>query len=220
MKKFTIIDLAALLIWAAPVIYLLVIYSSLPATIAIHFGVDGKPNGYSERTTIFVIQGLLSGVAAFLFLLMRYLPALDPKYKAKYGEQTYQKLAFGLLLFISVVSFLIIDSAAVGKMRSDNFVFVLVSLLFVFLGNLMYNVKPNYFVGIRTPWTLENEDTWKATHRLAAKLWVIGGLILTGAMLLMHGATAFTVFMTFILTLAFIPMIYSYTYYRKHVSHN
>ena len=58
-------------------------------------------------------------------------------------------------------------------------------LLFAFMGNLMHNIKPNYFAGVRTPWTLEDPDTWRATHRLAGKLWFGGGIFVTIAVLVL-----------------------------------
>lgn len=56
-------------------------------------------------------------------------------------------------------------------------IFPLIGLLFVFLGNVMYSLKPNYFAGIRVPWTLDSDDNWKATHRVAGIVWFAGGLL-------------------------------------------
>ena len=58
-----------------------------------------------------------------------------------------------------------------------KFVFVSMGLLFALLGNNMYNIKPNYFAGIRLPWTFESEDNWRKTHHLAGRFWFFGGLI-------------------------------------------
>lgn len=220
MKKFTIMDLLTLIFWIAPIVYLVSIYRDLPATIPVHFGADGRPNGFGPKIESWVIQGIMSGVSIALFFLFRYLPQIDPKKKVQLGEDTFRKLSFGMMIFLSVLSVWINMSMLNGSMKSDNVVFVLISLLFVFMGNMMYNVKPNYFFGVRTPWTLENEGTWRATHRLAGKLWVGGGLVLTIATLLLHGKAAFSVFMGGVLLLAFIPIIYSYLYFKQHRTGN
>ena len=57
-------------------------------------------------------------------------------------------------------------------------IFPLIGLLFAFLGNYFKTIKPNYFIGIRTPWTLENEEVWKKTHLIGGKLWFVGGLLM------------------------------------------
>ena len=59
-----------------------------------------------------------------------------------------------------------------------DLIFVIIGLLFAFLGNYFKTIKPNYFIGIKTPWTLENEEVWKKTHLIGGKLWFIGGLLM------------------------------------------
>jgi uncharacterized membrane protein len=85
-----------------------------------------------------------------------------------------------------------------------------VILLFLVLGNYMSSMRPNYFVGIRTPWTLEDPEVWRRTHRLAAKLWVGGALVLMMCWGVL-GAEAFKyVFFGSIMVLALVPVVYSY----------
>jgi uncharacterized membrane protein len=97
----------------------------------------------------------------------------------------------------------------------------LVGLLFAFIGNIMLNIKPNYFAGIRTPWTLESEDNWCATHRLAGKLWFAGGILITILTLLIPSKAGFVVFMCCVGVLVLIPAIYSYLYFKKsRFNHN
>jgi uncharacterized membrane protein len=79
----------------------------------------------------------------------------------------------------------------------------------------MNNVKPNYFFGIRTPWALENEEVWRKTHRLAARLWLPGGLLLVVLSLILHGEVMFAGFIAIVLVLGIVPVAYSYFYYRK-----
>jgi uncharacterized membrane protein len=92
----------------------------------------------------------------------------------------------------------------------------LMGIFFVIAGNWMYNIKPNYFVGIRVPWTLENPDNWRATHRMGSKLWVIGGILITICSSFLDGKTAEYFFMITTLGLAFIPIIYSFLYFKNN----
>ena len=79
----------------------------------------------------------------------------------------------------------------------------------------MYNVKPNYFVGIRLPWTLENEDNWRKTHHLGGKIWVIGGLLIILTGILLSPALMYKILLPILLIMVLIPVIFSYRYYEK-----
>lgn len=216
MKKFTWFDAAALVVWLLPVAYLLYIYPSLPAKVPLHFGPGGKPDQYGEPKDLFGVQYLLLGVSLGVYLLIKYLPQIDPKQKAKYSADTFQKMSLGLVLFLSAINLAVLFATANGGFNIDKLLYPMMGLLFAFLGNLMNSIKPNYFAGIRTPWTLESEDTWRATHRLAAKLWFWGGVALTLLTFFVQGELASTIFISGVLLLAFVPMIYSFIYFKKN----
>jgi uncharacterized membrane protein len=216
MKKFTWFDAAALVVWFMPVVYLLYIYSALPAKVPLHFGPGGKPDQYGEPKALFAVQYLLLGVSLGVYLLIKYLPQIDPKQKAKYSADTFQKLALGMVLFISAIDLAILFATANGSFNIDRLMFPLMGLFFAFLGNLMNSIKPNYFAGIRTPWTLESEDTWRATHRLAAKLWFWGGVLLTLITLVIKGQPASYIFISGVVIMAVVPTAYSYIFFKNH----
>ncbi|MDP9079446.1 MAG: SdpI family protein [Bacteroidota bacterium] len=216
MKKFTYIDLAALLIWLIPVIYLFFVYASLPETVPMHYGMDGKVNRYGNKSELITLVAIMLGTQLFVYLLLRFLPGIDPKKQVKSGEGTFQKLALGIVFFISALVIAIIFSTAHKGIKIDKLILPLTGLLFAFMGNIMHSIKPNYFAGIRTPWTLESEDTWRVTHRLAGKLWFVGGIILTVLTLLLPPEAATVVFMCGVGIIVFIPVIYSYIYFKKH----
>jgi uncharacterized membrane protein len=216
MKKFTLLDVAALLICLIPAGYLLWEYNSLPNTVPLHYGISGKPDRYGDKSELWIAQSILTGVSVLVYLLMKFLPSIDPKKQVKYGEQTYQKLALGLVIFMAALGIGIIFATVNRAFRVDKIIFPLIGLLFAFLGNMMNSIKPNYFAGVRTPWTLESEDNWRATHRLAAKIWFVGGIIITILMLIVPMPAGFYVFLSAILIMAFAPIIYSYIYFKKH----
>jgi uncharacterized membrane protein len=89
------------------------------------------------------------------------------------------------------------------------------SLFLAYLGNLMHSIKPNYFAGFRIPWTLENEDNWKKTHRLASKIWFAGGIILAVISLLLPVKLVIIVFLVAVLIMSIIPVVYSYRLFKS-----
>ncbi len=222
MKKFNSMDVAAVVIWVLPIVYVACIYSSLPASVPVHFGIDGNPDRYGSKGEFLLTTGAVTGAAALVYLLLKFLPAIDPKKYVKYGEPTFQKLALGLVLFMSALTIAIAFATINHSFRIDKLILPIIGLLFAFIGNIMHSIKPNYFAGVRTPWTLEDNDTWRATHRLAGKLWFIGGIGLTIAVLMLPAKTGMIIFMSMIAILVLVPVVYSYVYYRKHhpLNHN
>lgn len=216
MKKFSYVDVLALIIALVPLVYLESVYTSLPAIVPMHYGADGKPNGFGPKSELFVLQAILIGTSILVYLLMKFLPSIDPKKQVKYGEQTFQKLGMGIIVFFAALSLVITFATVNQALQVNKLILPLTGLLFVFLGNIMHSIKPNYFAGIRTPWTLEDEGNWRATHRLAGKVWVAGGIIVTIAMLALPEKAGVFVFLPCILIMAFIPIIYSYIYFKKH----
>ncbi|MGN6178194.1 MAG: SdpI family protein [Mucilaginibacter sp.] len=215
-KTITIWDVFAILLALLPLVYLFFVYDKLPAIVPTHYGADGKPNNFGPKSEMYTIGGILSGMSILLYLLMKYLPAIDPKRQVKYGERTYQKLGMGITVFFAAMNICIILAAANKGFSIDKLIIALSGLLFVFLGNIMYNIKPNYFAGVRTPWTLEDEGTWRATHRLTGKLWVAGGIIVTLERLLIPSKTGAHIFLGCIIIMVLIPVIYSYIYFKNH----
>jgi uncharacterized membrane protein len=216
MKKFTMLDAAAMLIWLLPIAYLAYVYGALPATVPMHYDANGVPNSYGSKGSFLLVQLMVSGVGAFVYLLIRYLPSIDPKKQAQYSEATFRKLSLGILTFISALGIIITYAASQKGFKIDKLLFPMLGLLFAFIGNMMNNIKPNYFAGIRTPWTLEDPETWRATHRLSAKLWFIGGLMITAITLVVTGSVASVIFLTGVAVMVLVPVVYSYIYYKKH----
>lgn len=216
MKKITLLNVAALLIWLLPLVYLFTVYAKLPESVPVHYGINGKADRLGDKSEFSTIILIISLVSGGTYLLLNYLPSIDPKKQVKAGEQTYAKLAFGLVVFLSALNLAIVYGTVNKSFQADKVILPIIGLLFVFFGNMMYSIKPNYFAGVRTPWTLESEDNWRATHRLAGKLWVVGGIIITALVLLLPSTMATMVFIPAVLILSFIPIGYSYIYFKKH----
>jgi uncharacterized membrane protein len=204
------------LLAAMPLAFLMKFYPSLPAMVPTHFGFDGKPNGYSEKKDMIWIVLLLTAVSIGVYLLIRNLPQFDPKKTASQSAGHMQKIGIAVVALISALSISILYSSQQGSISFNKLFNPLMGVFFIVIGNLIYNIKPNYFVGIRVPWTLESPDNWRATHRMAGKLWVTGGLLITICSPFLPVVAAEYFFITTLLVLALVPVIFSFVYFRKH----
>jgi uncharacterized membrane protein len=216
MKKFSLWDMVAILIALIPMAYLEYVYDSLPAIVAMHYGVNGKVNRYGPKHDLLTLEAIVAAVSILLYLLMKFLPSIDPKRQVKYGERSFQKLGMIIVIFLAGLNIYMTLAAVDKAIRTDRIIMALAGLLFIFLGNVMYSIKPNYFAGIRTPWALEDERNWRATHRLAGKVWVAGGILITVERLVLPSVLGSYIFIAGIAVMTLIPAIYSYIYFKKH----
>jgi len=157
-----------------PFVYVAYIWNALPATIPIHFGIDGEPNGWAGKWGIFIIPVM----AVFIYLLFLFISKIDPKrMKGEASAGIFNKLRWALTIFFFFIAISATHSALIGKLDvSGQWLAAIIFLLFAVLGNYMINVKPNWFIGVRTPWTLSSDTVWKKTHQVIGKLWFYGGL--------------------------------------------
>lgn len=220
MKQKNLSGFATVIIWLLPVLYFIAIYNTIPQTVPMHFGIDGKADRYGSKEELIWVVTAMSALAIGIYFLIRFLPRIDPKKTARYSAGTFKKLSFSLIVFFSALQLFIINAAISGSFAMSKFMLPLMGLFFIYLGNLMHSVKPNYFFGIRTPWALEDENTWRATHQLASKLWLAGGLAITILTLLLPYKMGFIVFMCIVLVITLIPIIFSYRYFKKHKKEN
>jgi len=197
-----------------PYIYLACVFSSLPETIPTHFNIDGDPDGWSSKVSLWFLPASLP--LAF-YLLLLYLPKIDPKQKLKMESGKFERVRLIVLLFMTILAcFITYISTKQNIAHISRFLFSGIGLFFAALGNLFPALKPNYFIGLRTPWALENELVWKKTHQFAGKLWVIGGLVIVVLPFFFTSERWLVqVFLAVTLSIAFVPFLYSYIIWRK-----
>ncbi|MBU1915504.1 SdpI family protein [Patescibacteria group bacterium] len=151
-------------------------YQRFPAKVPIHWNMAGQPDDWSgPGFAAFFFPALIIG----MYLLLTLLPLADP-YKDRYKEfgRPYGILRLALITFMTALYF-ISSLAGLGYEINISLIVPLgVGLLFIVLGNFLPKFKKNWFVGIRTPWTLSDERVWTKTHRLAGKLFILGGLLM------------------------------------------
>lgn len=207
--------LIVVLIAFAPLVYLAAIWSSIPDIVPVHFDSNFKPDRMDSKTTLWLGSGILSGVSILVYLIMLNIRKIDPKQKGQPPSASFKRLAVVIVVFIAALNMIIILSSVKNEELMKRVMFPLLGFMFAFIGNYMANLKPNYFAGIRLPWTLSSDYNWKKTHHLAGKLWFFGGL----AAAIVSLFTPFTFAMVFTLSVVFImviiPCVYSYLLFRR-----
>ena len=212
MKKNTsAIEGLLWLIMILPALYLLWNYPSLPDRVPIHFDAQGNPNGYGPKSTLwYFILGLNLGV----YILMKYIPIIDPKSKLK-NINHYPRLRVIMQLLFSLISALLVYSAGESSFNTAQLISLLLCFLFSGLGNYFPTIKPNYFLGIRTPWTLENEYVWRKTHQKGGKLWFYGGIVMAAIVLVIPADYAVYSVVAAVLISTVYLMYYSYAVFQE-----
>ena len=196
-----------------PYIYLATIWSKLPDQVPTHFNIEGVPNDWSDKTSLLFIPGAL-GIG--IYLLMLFIPVLDPKKKIQQMGNKYYTLRLILTLFISLLSTYLLFATNAGSLKNPNLLFAFLGAFFLVMGNYFQAVRPNYFIGIRTPWTLESENIWKKTHRLGGQIWMAGGLLIVILSFIIKNNQAFAIaFGVIIFIMVIVPIVYSYTEFQK-----
>jgi uncharacterized membrane protein len=208
MKKQYII-IAVLILFAA--IVTAFVYPQLPETVASHWNAEGVVDGYMDKksNTLFFF-GLMIGIP----LLMLYLPKIDPKYQnIKAFEGSFDWFIVGLSVFFIALYVFSLAWALGYQFPINYFIIPALSLLFFSIGKMLENAKMNYTIGIRTPWTLANEENWDKTHKLSAKTYQYGSLFLLVALL--FGKYSFVIFIISLLAMTLYPVLYSFILYKK-----
>ena len=205
----------------APAIYLAIVWNTLPETIAMHFNLKGDIDRYGSKNELATMVLILIAVNAVVYLLLPQVYRIDPKRYAVENKGRLFRIAFAVAVFTAAVLCLIIYSSVHGNIKfSMRFILAGVGLMLAVVGNYIYNIKPNYFAGIRLPWTLNNDENWKRTHLLGGKLLFGGGLLI--AVICLFAPFTFSMITLFIVLSAvtLITCIYSYRLYKKLDVHN
>jgi uncharacterized membrane protein len=209
------------LIIIAPAIYLAIVWNKLPDRVATHFDLHGDPDKFGNKNELWLLTGIIAVVSTLVYLLISYAYRFDPKKHASENKDRLMRIAFTVVLFMTVVSATIIHSAiSTGIKFNMRFIFAAIGFLLAIVGNYMHNIKPNYFAGLRLPWTLENEENWRKTHLVGGKIWFAGGILI--GIICLFSSFIIAVISTFVLFLVmiFVPIVYSYRLYKKQKSLN
>lgn len=181
-----------------------VFWYQLPEKMPTHFNLLGQADGYNHKVfAIFVLPALM----LLMHWLLLFLMIKDPK--SSNISSKIQVLIYWIIPFVSCLSMISIYGESLGySMMSGILAQIFMGVLIILIGNYLPKTRKNYIIGIRLPWTLENDENWRKTHRLAGKIWVLGGLLL-----FLNSFVQLYVYWVFFLTLLLVvlmPGVYSY----------
>ena len=205
-------ELSLIAIVAAPFIYLASIWKGLPASVPLHWDIKGEIDRYGDKSELLLIPILLP---LLIYIIFSLVPLIDPKGKIKQMGNKYFMLKAAMTIFMSILAMIIIYAVKNQSLYNPNYIVLLIGVLFVILGNYFKTLRANYFIGIKTPWTLENETVWKETHKLAGKIWFIGGFIIILSSLILDKKANFSVFVGITIIVSLVPVIYSFFKFRS-----
>jgi uncharacterized membrane protein len=189
------------------------VYPTAPDRIVSHWNAAGEADGsMSKFWGLFLIPIIMTGFVA----LLAVLPRIDPHKKNYEKFQDYYDgfiLLFALFLLAIQVQIIL---WSIGYQISPNITFpILIGMLFIYLGFLLEHAEQNWFVGIRTPWTLSSTTVWKKTHELGGKLFKIAGVI--SCLGIFAGVYALLFVLIPALIVAVITVAYSYYEFQKEL---
>lgn len=188
-----------------------VLYSSLPDPMPSHWNGAGEVDGYLAQPWGAVI---LPVMMLGMWLLFLALPAISPRgFRMSRFIGVYATIINTLLAFELLITGVVLAAGMGYPVDMNRVVPIGVGVLFVVIGNYLGKTTKNFFLGIRTPWTLASDEVWRRTHRLAGWLFVLAGIIIaaTGVFNIIR----VWLFLGVVLTAALVPVVYSYLLYRR-----
>lgn len=203
-------DIVSLLLIAAAITVAALLYPSLPEQIPVHWNIHGQVDGYMKKPGGVIIMPAMS---LLVFVIMKLIPIISPKgFRTDKFADVVGVFKVTLVGFTSVIAILVLLEARGVNVRINEVIIAGLGLLFVVLGNFMGKVRKNFFIGIRTPWTLASDEVWNRTHRVAGWLFMLSGLFIWVAALI-GISHAWTIGVAVGMTL--VPVAYSYVLYRR-----
>jgi uncharacterized membrane protein len=193
----------------------------LPEQVPVHWGIDFQPDRWVARDeffwSLFAVPFIMVGIFALLYVLLRWL---SPKgYDA---TQANPKLGGYVILLVMGLMCALHTVIALGytnlKLPIEAGIMGVIFAFFILLGNILGKVQTNFWIGIRTPWTLTNHKVWEKTHRLAAWLFVAAGavgLVSLSLLTVLPKPVLVAVWIGLLVGTGLIPVVYSLVYYKR-----
>jgi uncharacterized membrane protein len=185
----------------------------LPVEVPVHWGITGEPDQFIGRDQLLPYLLIPPGIMAATVVLWQLLPWLSPRrFEVDMFRSTYEQIMGLVVVLCAYLHAAILWAYYSPGLEPVRFIVAGICLFFALIGNLMGKVKRNFWMGIRTPWTLASEPVWERTHRLGAWLFVAAGLI--GFVATLAGAPLWPLFVL-IVGAALAPVVYSLVIYKQ-----
>lgn len=207
--KYRTLFFGGTLITIATLVYTAVYYSRLPDRIATHWNINGQPDQFSDKFWGLALVPIMQLVMLLMFGL---LPFLSPQ-RARIDSfaNVYNMVCIYVLGFMGFVQVMIIQATS-GTIDVTKWIVYGMIVMFGLVGNVLAKTKRNYWMGVRTPWTLESEEVWTRTHRFAGRAMVASSVI--GLLLAVFGAPMMLV-ICIVIGACLLPVPYSFIIYKQ-----
>lgn len=188
-----------------------VFFQDLPKKLPTHWNIQGHADSFVDKS--FAVW-MMPGLTVLILILFHYLPNWDP-YKKNYKKfkKEWEIIKTLLVTFFAYFHFVTIYISLNPQKSILPFLFAGLGVLFVSLGNYLSKIRQNWFLGIRTPWTLSDEDNWNKTHRYASWTFVLAGTVTL--FLGIFGIFSPEIIFVIIMTAAILPILYSFLLFKK-----
>jgi uncharacterized membrane protein len=215
MNRKILFEIVLWVLIIAPLIHLWAVWDRLPAQVAVHWNIHGEPDGWSDRSTL---PWLIGGMGVGMYLLMLVIPYLDPrKRNLQASSRSYQHLRVVFQLLFAFIGFGSVRGGLVENFDVGTWFMPVLFLFLAAVGNYMHSLRSNYFIGIRTPWTLEYPEIWERTHRLGGRLWFWMGFIGAIGAFFIRGNALPVWMISLIAIMVLVPAVYSFVLFKKGV---
>ena len=204
-NKGTLILTTAILL--LPMVIGLILWNKLPEQIPMHWNVAGEVDGWgSKGMLVFYLPLFIVGLQWVCALATSHVP------EGKGINWKISKLVLWICPYVSLLIHTLVYAKILGYDLAVNIIMPLsFGLMFMVIGNYLPKCKRNYFIGIKVPWALNNDENWNKTHRFAGKVWVAGGAIIAATAVFAN----YIVFFVLTLVMVIVPTMYSYLYFRR-----
>jgi uncharacterized membrane protein len=186
------------------------LYPGIPEQVPSHWNVHGEVDGYMPKPWGVVVLPL---AAILVFMVMRLIPVISPKgYRTEPFANVMHIFQVAMVGFMSLVAILVLLEASGVNVHLNKVIFGALGSLFIVIGNYFGKIRKNFFLGIRTPWTLASDEVWARTHRIGGRLFVLYGVIMLAGMFVMVPPV---VFLVMVGVIVLVPVVYSYVAYKR-----
>jgi uncharacterized membrane protein len=188
-------------------------FPQMPEKIASHWNAEGQVNGHMSKFWGLFLMPIISAGLLLLFII---IPRIDPlRSNIQQFRKHYDNFVFLVMVFLFYIYLLTIFWNIGFRFNIITFLSPAFAILFYYSGILIENARRNWFIGIRTPWTLSSEKVWDKTHRIGGRLFKVAGVIALAAIFFQRFAIFFIIVPVIII--AIYTVVYSYFEYQKEI---
>ena len=204
MKKYLIMLVILTILLEISVLF-------MPDVVPLHYNISGTPDRTGSKYWMCLLDLLPLGI----YGLMSITKKIDPRKENLEKSSNYELMKYlvtGLILGITVVA---TGRVFFKELSVRTGLLIIIGVFFVMIGNYMPRIRQNYFMGIKTPWAIHDENNWKATHRIGGMTYVLMGLLFIVSAFL-TGTLSFIIMIISLLLSTVFVYVYSYWYFKRH----